>query len=30
MNDMLRVFMEDELSEFFYHQNGNKWIYDLK
>ena len=30
MNDMLRVFMEDELSEFFYHQNGNKWTYDLK
>lgn len=30
MNDMLRVFMEDELSEFFYHQHGDQWIYDLK
>lgn len=31
MNDMLRVFIEDELSEFFYHQNKNdEWIYDLK
>lgn len=30
MNDMLRIFMEDELSEFFYHQTGGKWIYDLK
>lgn len=30
MNDMLRVFMEDELSEFFYYQNNGEWIYDLK
>ena len=30
MNDMLRVFMEDGLSEFFYYQKDNKWIYDLK
>ncbi len=30
MKDMLRVFMEDDLSEFFYHQEGNKWLYDLK
>lgn len=31
MNDMLRIFIEDELSEFFYHQNKNdEWIYDLK
>lgn len=30
MNDMLRVFIEDELSEFFYHQNNGEWIYDLK
>ena len=30
MMDMLRVFMEDNVSEFFYHQNGDAWIYDLK
>lgn len=30
MNDMLRVFKEDGLSEFFYYQNGNGWKYDLK
>ena len=30
MNDMLRVFMEDELSEFFYYQKENQWVYDLK
>ena len=30
MNDMLRVFVEDELSEFFYQQNNGDWIYDLK
>ena len=30
MKDMLRVFMEDELSEFFYYQKDNKWLYDLK
>ena len=30
MKDILRVFTEDGLSEFFYHQNGGKWIYDLK
>ncbi len=30
MIDMLRVFMEDDLSEFFYYQEGNKWLYDLK
>ena len=30
MNGMLRVFMEDELSEFFYHQSNGEWIYDLK
>ena len=27
---MLRVFLEDELSEFFYYQKDNKWVYDLK
>ena len=30
MNDMLKVFTEDELSEFFYYQIDNKWVYDLK
>ena len=30
MNDMVRVFTEDDLSEFFYYQKDNKWIYDLK
>ena len=30
MKDMLRVFMEDDLSDFFYYQEGNKWLYDLK
>lgn len=30
MKDMLRVFTEDDLSEFFYYQKGNEWLYDLK
>ena len=30
MRDMLRVFNEDDLSEFFYYQNGDKWLFDLK
>ena len=30
MNDMLRVFMEDSLSEFFYYQKDDRWEYDLK
>ena len=30
MKDMLRVFIEDELSEFFYYQENGKWLYDLK
>lgn len=30
MMDMLRVFTDDNLSEFFYHLDGNEWIYDLK
>ncbi len=30
MNDMLRVFLDDDLSEFFYYQKDNKWVYDLK
>lgn len=30
MEDMIRVFKEDELSEFFYYQLDNEWVYDLK
>lgn len=30
MIDMLRVFMEDDLSEFFYYQDGDQWLYNLK
>ena len=30
MKDMLRVFVEDNLSEFFYRQDGDKWICELK
>lgn len=30
MKDMLRVFTEEDLSEFFYYQEGSQWKYDLK
>ena len=30
MSDMLRVFLEDGLSEFFYYKDGDDWLYDLK
>lgn len=30
MSDMIRVFTEDDLSEFFYYQDGSEWKYDLK
>ena len=30
MCDMLRVFTEEALSEFFYYQEGSAWKYDLK
>ena len=30
MRDMLRVFTEEALSEFFYYQEGRAWKYDLK
>ena len=30
MEDMLRIFLEEDLSEFFYHQDGEDWKYDLK
>ncbi len=29
-DDMLRVFVEEDLSEFFYYKNGEDWLYDLK
>lgn len=30
MDDVIRVFTEDDLSEFFYRQDGDKWIHELK
>lgn len=30
MNDMIRVFTEADLSEFFYYQEGSEWKYALK
>ena len=30
MEDMLRIFLEEDLSEFFYYQDGEDWNYDLK
>ena len=30
MSDMLRVFLEDDLSEFFYYKDDADWLYDLK
>ena len=30
MEDMLRIFLEEDLSEFFYYQDGENWKYDLK
>ncbi len=30
MGDMLRVFKEEDLSEFFYRLDNGKWVYDLK
>lgn len=30
MEDMIRVFIEDDLSEFFYYKDGENWVYDLK
>ena len=29
MSDMLRVFLEEDLSEFFYYKDGDDWLYDL-
>lgn len=30
MEDMLRVFLEDNISEFFYYEEGGSWVYNLK
>ena len=30
MEDLLRIFLEEDLSEFFYYQDGEDWKYDLK
>lgn len=30
MKDMLRVFLEDDLSEFYYYKKSGKWQYELK
>ena len=30
MEDMLRIFLEEDLTEFFYYQDGEDWKYDLK
>ena len=30
MEDMLRILLEEDLSEFFYYQDGENWKYDLK
>lgn len=30
MSDMLRVFLEENLSEFFYYKDADDWFYDLK
>ena len=30
MPDMLRVFTEDDLSEFFYRLENDRWIHELK
>lgn len=30
MIDIIKVFNDDDLSEFFYYQNKDKWLYDLK
>ena len=30
MEDMLRIFLEEDLTEFFYYQDREDWKYDLK
>lgn len=29
MEDMIKVMLDDELSEFFYRKEGEEWVYDL-
>lgn len=30
MKDMIRVFIEDDLSKFFYYKENERWKYELK
>lgn len=30
MEDMIKVFLDDNLSEFYYYKEDNKWVYELK
>ena len=30
MSDMLRVFLEDDLSEFFYYKDCEDWLYEFE
>lgn len=30
LGDMVKVFLDDDLSEFFYYKEGGKWVYTLK
>lgn len=30
MKDMMKVMLEDDLSEFFYRKEGDDWVYELK
>lgn len=30
MQDMVKVFLDDELSEFFYYKQNGEWLYELK
>lgn len=30
MEDMIKVILDDYLSEFFYCKEGENWVYDLK
>lgn len=29
MEDMIKVILDDELSEFFYRKEGEEWVYNL-
>ncbi len=30
MKDMIKIFLNDNLSEFFYYKENKKWKYELK